>query len=107
MLARSGHHAFEHFGWLREADIGADTERIDAYTSETQQIIEGGDLPDRDAATAAYNVACFQALAGNLDAARPLLRRAFGLDPALAEFAQRDTDLVALRSELDELAAQD
>jgi hypothetical protein len=99
-------HAFEHFGWLREADVGADTERIAAYLAETQRIIEVGELPDRDAATAAYNVACFQVLAGNLDGARPLLRRAFSLDPGLAEFAQQDTDLAALRDELDQLAAQ-
>jgi hypothetical protein len=99
-------HAMEHFGWLQEADVGADTQRITAYLDETQQIVEGGQLPDRDAAAAAYNVACFQALAGRLDAARPLLRRAFQLDPELAEWAKQDSDLTALRGELDELTAR-
>jgi hypothetical protein len=98
-------HAMEHFGWLREANIGADESRIAAYMDETQQIVERGQLSDRDAATAAYNVACFQALAGRLDAARPLLRHAFQLNPELMTFAKEDTDLTALRDELDELAA--
>ena len=98
-------HAMEHFGWLRQANVGADESRIAAYLDETQQIVERGGLPDRDAATAAYNVACFQALAGRLDAARPLLRHAFELNPELMTFAKEDTDLTALRDELDELAA--
>jgi hypothetical protein len=97
-------HAMEHFGWVRQAKIGADEARIAAYMDETQQIVERGDLPDRHAAMAAYNVACFQALAGNLDAARPLLRRAFQLNPELATFAKQDTDLNALQGELDGLA---
>jgi hypothetical protein len=97
-------HALEHFGWLRQADLGADESRMAAYLDETQRIVEQAELPDRDAAAAAYNVACYQALAGDLDAARPLLRRAFKLDPELATFATGDTDLTALRGELDELA---
>jgi hypothetical protein len=99
-------HAIEHFGWLREAGVGADASRIAAFVDETQRMVEEGQLPDRDMAVATYNVACFQALAGNLDAARPLLRRAFGLDPELADFAREDTDLTALREELAELAGQ-
>ena len=99
-------HAFEHFGWLEQAEVGADAARIGAYLDETQQIVEGGRMPDRDAAAAAYNIACFQALAGRLDAARPLLRRAFQLNPELAEWAKEDTDLAALGGELGELTAQ-
>ena len=99
-------HALEHFGWLRQADVGADRARIATYLDETQRIVEQGQLPDRDVATAAYNVACFQALAGELDAARPLLRRAFELDPELATFAEGDTDLTALSGELKELAGK-
>lgn len=98
-------HAMEHFGWVREADIGADAQRMAAYMEETQRIIEAGGLPDRDTAAGFYNVACYQALAGNIDAARPLLRRAFQVDPELAAFAKQDTDLTALRDELDALAA--
>ena len=98
-------HAMEHFGWLQQADIGADTDRMAAYLDEVTQIVERAELSDRDAAAAAYNVACFQALAGRQNAARPLLRRAFQLDPQLATFAQKDTDLVTLRDELDELIA--
>ncbi|HEX6475621.1 MAG TPA: DinB family protein [Candidatus Limnocylindria bacterium] len=97
-------HAMEHFGWVRQADIGADEARIGAYIDETQRIVDEGWLPDRDAATTAYNVACFQAVAGNLDAARPLLRRAFQLNPELATFAKQDSDLTPLQGELDSLA---
>jgi hypothetical protein len=97
-------HAMEHFGWLRQANVGADDARIAAYLDEMQELVQRGDLPDRNAATAAYNVACFQALAGRLDAARPLLRRAFELNPELMTFAKEDADLTALRDELDELA---
>ena len=43
-------------------------------------------------------------LAGRLDEARPFLRRAFQLSPDLADFATDDTDLTALRTELQELA---
>ncbi|HKO33492.1 MAG TPA: hypothetical protein VJY85_07080 [Candidatus Limnocylindria bacterium] len=98
------YHAFEHFGWVQQAGVGADASRITAYLDETQQLVEGGKLPDQDAAAAAYNIACFQALAGRLDEARPLLRRAFELNPELAEWAKQDTDLTALRGELEELA---
>jgi hypothetical protein len=97
-------HAMEHFGWLLQADVGADANRIAAFVDETQRLVGEGQLPDRDMAIATYNVACFQALAGNLDAARPLLRRAFKLDPELASWAKEDTDLTALRDELEELA---
>jgi hypothetical protein len=99
-------HAFEHFGWVQQAGVGADASRIAAYLDETQRIVEGGGLPERDAAAAAYNVACFQALAGRLDEARALLRRAFQLNPELADWAKEDTDLTALRDELPELAAK-
>jgi hypothetical protein len=98
-------HAFEHFGWIVQAGVGADPDRIAAYLHETQQIVGDGSLPERDAAAAAYNIACFQALAGRLDDARPLLRRAFQLNPELADWARQDTDLTALWEELDELTA--
>ena len=99
-------HAFEHFGWVQQANVGADAGRIAAYLAETQRIVEGGQLSERDAAAAAYNVACFHALAGNLDAARPLLKRAFQLNPELADWAKQDTDLTALRAELPELTGK-
>ncbi len=89
-----------------QAGVGADADRIAAYLDETQRIVESGGLPERDAAAAAYNIACFQALAGRLDDARPLLRRAFQLNPELADWARQDTDLTALRDELDELTAK-
>ena len=44
-----------------------------------------------------YNIACFEARAGRIDAALAHLRRAVELSPALAESARSDDDLAALR----------
>ena len=99
-------HALEHFRWLQEANVGADIARIAAYHAETQRIFESGQLPDGAMAAAAYNLACFRALDGNLDAARLLLRRAFQLNPELRDWATKDADLTALRGELEELAGR-
>jgi len=44
-----------------------------------------------------YNIACFEARAGRLDAALAHLRRAVELSPALVESARSDDDLAALR----------
>ena len=97
-------HAMEHFGWLEQANIGADSARIAAFANELGKVADRGGLSDRDIGVAYYNIACYHALAGRLDEARPFLRRAFQLSPDLAEFATEDTDLTALRGELKELA---
>lgn len=44
-----------------------------------------------------YNTACFESRAGRIDAALAHLRRAIELSPGLAELAQTDEDLAALR----------
>ncbi|HUA48259.1 MAG TPA: antibiotic biosynthesis monooxygenase [Solirubrobacteraceae bacterium] len=44
-----------------------------------------------------YNIACFEARAGRIDAALGHLRRAVELSPVLAESARSDEDLAALR----------
>jgi hypothetical protein len=97
-------HALQHFGWLQEADIGVDADRIAAFARQLGELTSAGGLPDDATGTGLYNIACYHALAGRLDEARPLLRDAFRLRPDLAEFARQDTDLTALRSELAELA---
>lgn len=97
-------HGMQHFGWLEEADIGIDSERLAAFVRELSTVTEAGGLSEFDQGTAFYNIACYHALAGRLDEARPLLRRAFSLRPDLAEFAKQDTDLTALRDELPDLA---
>jgi hypothetical protein len=99
-------HAQQHFLWLLEADIGLDGERVMAFVEDIERLISASELPDRDRGTAIYNSACFHALAGRLDRARELLRQAFPLRPDLLEWARQDADLVELRGELDQLAAQ-
>jgi hypothetical protein len=98
-------HAMQHFGWLEEANVGADSTRVIAFIEELRGVVDHGGLPAFDAGTALYNIACYHALAGRLDQARPLLREAFQLRPDLTEFSLEDTDLTALRDELEELAA--
>jgi hypothetical protein len=46
-----------------------------------------------------YNTACFEARAGQTDAALAHLRRAMELRPGLAELAREDEDLAALRDD--------
>ena len=98
-------HAMQHFGWLEDANIGVDPERMAAFVTELGTVTQAGGLSEFDQGTALYNIACYHALAGRLEEARPLLRRAFTLRPDLAEFAKQDTDLTALRDELPSLAA--
>jgi hypothetical protein len=97
-------HAMAHFGWLLDANIGVDGERVAAFVRELAPLTEAGGLPDSDLGTALYNIACSHTLAGRLDEARPLLRRAFRLRPDLVEFAPTDDDLLAIRDELEGLA---
>lgn len=96
-------HALTHFGWLAEAKIGADEGRIATFVDEVERLVSDGSLSDKDRGTGLYNMACAHALAGRLDRARPLLREAFGLRPELRDWAEEDTDLASLRSELTQL----
>lgn len=98
-------HAMEHFRWLEEANLGVDAARVSAFVEEVGDVVSRGGLPDTDVGVAMYNIACYHAVAGRLDDARPLLRQAFKLSPELADFAVGDTDLTALRGEIEQLAA--
>jgi hypothetical protein len=98
-------HAMSHFGWLLDADIGVDGERVATFVRELTPLIEAGGLPDSDLGTALYNTACAHTLAGRLDEARPLLQRAFQLRPDLVAFAPTDDDLLSIRDELAGLAS--
>lgn len=97
-------HAMSHFGWLEEAKIGVDPARVSAFIEELRVGVDQGGLPETDAGTALYNIACYHALGGRLDEARLLLREAFQMRPDLAGFSLGDTDLTALRGELGALA---
>jgi len=96
-------HATTHFIWLSDAGIGVDTGRIAAYLDDHERQLEAAPLADADRGVGLYNLACAHAVAGRLDRARPLLRKAFGIRPDLAEFAKDDADLVDLRDELPSL----
>ena len=95
-------HALTHFGWLAEANVGADEARLAAFVDEVERLLSAGALSDVDRGTGLYNMACAHALAGRLDRARPLLREAFMLRPQLREWAESDSDLESLRGELAE-----
>ncbi len=62
-------------------------------------------LPPRPAAFLRYNLACYHAKAGDLDAARALLRQALPGQAELRSLAPTDDDLVALRDEIPGLLA--
>jgi tetratricopeptide (TPR) repeat protein len=58
-----------------------------------------GDWPDHP--TLRYQLACYEALAGEADRALEHLRIAFGRDPRLREWAEEDSDLDAIRGRPD------
>jgi hypothetical protein len=68
-------------------------------------ILDRGGWPTRASAYARYNLACFHALAGNLDVARSLLRQALHDETELQALAPKDDDLIALRDEIPALTA--
>jgi hypothetical protein len=70
----------------------------------TRAMIDGGGWPSRSAAYARYNLACFHALGGRLEAARALLRLALPQEEELRTLAPGDDDLVALRGEIPSLS---
>jgi hypothetical protein len=104
-LGNGAFHAMTHFGWLIDAEIGADADRVSEYVGEVVEQFRASRLPPSDAGAGIYNAACFRALRGQLDVARELLREAFQMDPELVAWSKQDDDLIALRDQLDELAA--
>ena len=102
ILGNGSEHTIIHLTPIAaRAGLASQTsELMDAISA----IIDGGDWPSRAAADARYNLACFQALNGNLDGARALLRQALPAQEELRAFASMDDDLIALRDELSTLA---
>jgi hypothetical protein len=80
------------------------SDRVHALADRTQAMLDEGVWPDRAAAFARYNLACFAALDGDLERARGLLRLALPGQADLIELAPKDDDLVALREEIPTLA---
>jgi len=74
IMANGPEHTLAHLAPLADR-VGARTRVIDLAT-RVESIIDAGGWPDRAAAFARYNLACFHALNGRLDRARELLRQA-------------------------------
>jgi hypothetical protein len=104
ILGNSTTHALDHISRLgREHGIRGLT---DDLTRTARELGMSGRLPDSEAGTLLYNVACYTALDGDLATARALLPDAFRLRPDLHAFSLEDADLAALRAELPGLAPQ-
>jgi hypothetical protein len=105
-LGNGAFHAMTHFGWLVDADIGVDEDRVSAYVVEVVGQVRASRLPPSDVGAGIYNAACFMALRGQTDEARELLREAFKLDPELLAWSKTDDELITVRDQLDDLAAR-
>ena len=73
IMGNGSEHDLGHLGPIA-ADLGLE-DRVLALADLTETLIDVGDWPERPAAFARYNLACFHALGGRLDAARALLRK--------------------------------
>jgi hypothetical protein len=97
-------HSLTHFRWLVEAGVRMDAERLATFADEAGTLFADEAIPPQARAVGLYDLACYHALRGMLDAARALLREAFRLDHELLDFGRTDTDLEHLHGELDDLA---
>ena len=95
-------HDLGHLGPIARS-VGM-TDRVRALADRTQAMLDRGDWPDRAASVARYNLACFHALSGDLDAARALLRQVLPGNDELRDLAPKDDDLIALRDEIPTLS---
>lgn len=74
--------------------------RVLEFADAIESTVADSGWPSRPVAFARYNLACFHALGGRLDRARPLLRLALAEQEELRTFAPDDDDLLALRAEI-------
>lgn len=103
ILGDGPEHDLGHLVQLAPTD--ALRSRVLDLAGATRAIVDRGGWPTRTAAYARYNLACFHALGGRLDAARALLRQALPDSEELRAHAPNDDDLIALRDEIPGLAA--
>lgn len=101
IMGNGPEHTLAHLAPIA-ARAGLEARVID-LTATLEAILDRGDWPSRPAAYARYNLACFHALAGRLDEARALLRRALPEQEELRAFAPEDDDLISLRDEIPSL----
>ena len=103
--ASGTNHAIGHLGDV--ARISDQHDRYREFANEIEEIVLRRRLPPRDSGTVLYNIACYHALAGDLDDARRFLRDAFDLRPDLVDYAPTDSDLASLREELPQIASSE
>ena len=96
--ANGVNHAVGHLPEI--ADLVGGRAEFDAFAGEVERVLLAGHVPPHDSGVILYNIACAQALSGELDDARRLLAAAFARHHDLAELARDDPDLVALGGEL-------
>ena len=78
ILGDGPEHDLGHLGAIA-AGVGM-SDRVRALADRTLAMLDSGDWPNRAAAYARYNLACYHALNGDLDEARALLRMALPAD---------------------------
>jgi hypothetical protein len=103
-MGNGASHALEHLPPLARAH-GKEGRAL-ALAREVETIVRASAFPESDKGAFLYNQACYHALGGRLDEARPVLGEALALRPDLTEWSQQDPDLVALRDELGAFATQ-
>jgi hypothetical protein len=96
-------HALGHLSDV--AALAGANKRFRVLAARIEAILLRGRIPDEPTGTMIYNIACHDALTGQLDDARRRLRNAFRLRPDLVDWAEQDSDVAALKGELRELAA--
>jgi len=94
-------HAMGHL--IDAAQLAGARPRFDALARAFEEIVTRGHVAPRDSGVILYNLACYQALAGETDDARRLLRTAFTHHPELMRSAEEDPDLVTMKDELHSL----
>ena len=63
-LGNGAFHAMTHFGWLVDADVGVDANRVSGYVDEVVRQLRASRLAPGDVGAGIYNAACFRALHG-------------------------------------------
>jgi hypothetical protein len=96
-------HDLAHLGPLAER-VGKGSDVL-GLADRTLAMLDRVGWPARSALVARYNLACYHALAGNLEMARSLLRQVLPEAEDLRTLAPGDDDLIALRDEITTLAA--
>lgn len=69
-------------------------------TADARETLLRGPSALHKEATFFYNLACYEAVLGDLDSARRHLAKSIGINKRFLEFARKDSDLAPLHSEL-------